>query len=37
MQRGLWITLAASVNKATERARSSRTIEKAETGLRGTS
>ncbi len=37
MHRGLWITLAASVNKATERTRSSRIVEKAETGLSGIS
>jgi hypothetical protein len=33
MQRGLRITLAASVNNATERARSSPTSTKAEAGL----
>jgi hypothetical protein len=32
MQRGLAITFAASTNKATERARSSRIVEKAATG-----
>jgi hypothetical protein len=37
MQRGLWITFAASVNNATDRARSSPIIEKAEAGLSGTS
>src|SRR6476661_4879275 len=36
MQRGLVITLAASTNRATERARSSRIVEKEETSLSGT-
>jgi hypothetical protein len=36
MQRGLSITLAASVNKATERALSSRIFEKAVGGWSGT-
>jgi hypothetical protein len=35
MHRGLVITLAASTKRATERAPSSRIVEKAETGLRG--
>jgi len=36
MQRGLVITLAASTNRATERARSSRIVEKEETSFSGT-
>jgi hypothetical protein len=37
MQRGCWITLAASMNSATERARSSLIAAKAEAGWSGTS